>query len=159
MLYRREPRAWDGFPYDGFPVALPPRPVAIAEGVYDPSRVEDGLFYAGVFGYGALSPEQYAGLVRHVADHGLHDLFGWESPEAYLEEGNGLPFEQGRPADACPDPACVNHARPSSLRTFAIFEEEQAEVRQLWGPNCGGLQNIYQVCPTCSAIHASNQCT
>ena len=121
--------------------------------------MEGALRYAGVFGYGALSAKQYAKLVRYVERKQLHDLFAWESAEAYLEEGNGLPFVQGPPDDDCPDPACANHGRNSSLRTFAIFQEGQKEVRKLWGPNCGSLQIIYQVCPECAAVRTSNQCT
>lgn len=159
ILHQTEQRAWDDFPYDGYPEKLPVQPVALTEGLYDPGMVEDGLSYAGVFGYGALSPEQYARLIRHVEKKGWPELFGWESAEAYLEEGNGLPFLQGRPVDDCPDPSCVNHGRASSLRTVAIFEEEPTKIRELWGPNCGGLQIIYQVCPECAAIRTSNQCT
>jgi hypothetical protein len=159
ILHQTEKKAWDDFPYDGYPEKLPVQPVAIEEGTYDPNKVEDGLLYAGVFGYGALSPKQYSRLIRHVEKEGLPDLLGWESAEAYLEEGNGRPFVQGRPADDCPDPKCVNHGCESSLRTFAIFQEEQTGVRKLWGSNCDSLQIIYQVCPACAAICTSNQCT
>src|SRR5262249_36093131 len=156
ILHQTEPKAWDDFPYEGYPDKLPTRPVVFEEGAYNPGNVKDALFYAGVFGYGALSPKQYTKLLRHVQKEGLPDLFGWESAEAYLEEGNGLPFVQGRPGDDCPDPACANHGREASLRTFAIFQEEQKEVRKLWGPNGENLQIIYQVCPRCAAIRASN---
>jgi hypothetical protein len=159
ILHQAEKKAWPGFPFDGYPEKLPARPVAIEEGTYDPDKVRDGLFYAGVFGYGALSPKQYARLLRHVEKEGLPDLFGWESAEDYLNEGNPLPFVQGRPADDCPDSGCANHGRESSLRTFAIFQEGEEEARGLWGRNCGSLQIIYQVCPECAAIRTSNQCT
>ena len=55
ILHQTEKRAWDDFPYEDYPEKLPARPVALAEGSYDPGNVEDALFYAGVFGYGALS--------------------------------------------------------------------------------------------------------
>jgi hypothetical protein len=159
ILHQAEKKAWDGFPRDAYPEKLPVQPVALEETAYDPDKVEHGLFYAGVFGYRALSPEQYARLVRHVETEDLPDLFGWESAEAYLEEGNSLPFVQGRPVDDCPDPRCGNHGRASSLRIFAIFQEAEQEARTLWGPNGENLQIIYQVCPKCAAIRTSNQCT
>ena len=159
ILHQTEKKAWDDFPYDGFPEKLLARPIAFEEAFYDPSKVKHGLFFAGVFGYEALSPKQCAKLVRHVEKEGLHELYGWESAEAYLEEGNGLPFVQGRPVDDCPDPSCTNHGREASLQTFAIFQEDDKEFRKLWGPNGENLQIIYQACPACGAIRTSNQCT
>jgi hypothetical protein len=159
ILYQAEKKAWGDFPYDGYPEKLPVQPVAITEGAYDPNKVEDALRHAGVFGYRALSSKQYAKLVRHVERKQLHELFAWESAEEYLQEGNPLPFVQGPPDDDCPDPACANHGRKSSLRTFAIFQEGIKETRKLWGPYCGSLQIIYQVCPECGAIRTSNQST
>jgi hypothetical protein len=159
ILHQTEAKPWANFPYEGFPDKLPVIPVRFAEGSYDPAKVEDGLFYAGVFGYDALSPRQYARLVRRVEKEGVPELLGWESVDAYLKEGNGSPFVQGRPVDDCPDPACANHGREGSLRPFAIFREEPKEYRKLWGPHGGNLQIIYQVCPACAAILTSNQCT
>ena len=159
ILHQGEAKAWEGFPYDGCPEKLPPRPIAFEEVSYDPGKVSDALFYAGVFGYSALSPKQYARLVRHVEKKRVAEMLGWESAEAYLEEGHGLPFVQGRPEDDCPDPSCPNHNRKASLRPFAIFQEEEKEVSKLWGKNCGNLQIIYQVCPKCGAIRTGNQCT
>jgi hypothetical protein len=159
ILHQREKKAWDRFPYDGYPEKLEVQPVTLTEGSYDPGKVSDGLFYAGVFGYGALSASQYAELVRHVEEEGLPEMLGWESAEAFLEEGNGSPFVQGRPEDGCPDPACSNHVRKASLRPFAIFQEDERLYRKLWGTSCDNLQIIYQVCPECAAIRTCNQCT
>jgi hypothetical protein len=50
ILHRREKRAWDGFPYDGYPAKLPPEPIDITEEVYDPANLRDALSYAEVFG-------------------------------------------------------------------------------------------------------------
>jgi hypothetical protein len=65
---------------------------------------------------------------------------------------------QGKPEDVCPNRGCANRRRPGALRPFAIFREERARVRTLWGPNCSSLQIIHQVCPACSAIRTGNQC-
>jgi hypothetical protein len=129
----------------------------LEEGVYDPSDPENALLYAGVFGYDALSPEQFAALARHVEKDGLPDIFGYETGEDYLREGNCLPFTQGHPVEDCPAPECPNHGRVSSLRPFAIFREGRHEARTLWGPNCGSLQIVYQICPACSTIRTTNQ--
>ena len=159
ILHQTETKAWKGFPYAGYPAKLPAQPVALEPGTYDPAKIEDALFYAGVFGYGALSPAQLGALRRHVETDLLPNQdYSYETAEEYLEDGNGLPFVQGRPNDDCPDPACGNHGHASSLRTFAIFEDTE-RVDELWGPSCGSLQIIYQVCPLCSAIRTSNQCT
>jgi len=157
IFHQRETKAWDDFPYDGFPDRLPASPLMLEEGVYDPSDPENALFHAGVFGYDALSPEQFAALGCYVEKEGLVEIFGYDSVEDYLREGNGLPFGQGPPVEDCPNPECPNHGRESSLRTFAIFQEDWTEARKLWGPCCGSLQIIYQVCPVCSAIRTTNQ--
>ena len=108
-----------------------------------------------------LTSDQFAGLARFVVGEEIFDpsFSDYETPEEYLREGNGLPFVQGKPTDDCPDPACPNHGRERSLRILAIFEEEAERVRLLWGPNCGSLQILYQVCPLCHAIRTTNQCT
>jgi hypothetical protein len=160
ILHQEEDKAWDDFPYDGYPEKLPAQTLALAEARYDPGNPSDALRNAGIFGYEALTPDQYAELVRYVIREGYDpDIFGWESPQDYLQEGNSLPFVQGRPDDDCPEPACANHGRKGSLRVFAIFEEENKYARGLWGPHCDNLQIIYQICPLCGAIHTSNQCT
>lgn len=158
ILHQAEAKAWDDFPYDGYPERLPASPLVLEEGVYDPSDPENALSYAGVFGYDALSPKQLAALARHVEKKGLLDIFDhYETGEDYLREGNCLPFTQGLPVEDCPDPACVNHGQVSSLRTLAVFREGRPQARDLWGPDCGSLQIIYQICPACSAIRTTNE--
>lgn len=159
IRYQAEAKAWDDFPYGGYPERLPSSPLVLEEGGYDPSNPENALFYAGVFGYDALSPEQLAALARHVEKDELPDIFGYETGEDYLQEGNCLPYTQGPPVEDCPAPECPNHGRASSLRTFAIFREGRANARSLWGPDCDSLQIIYQICPACSAIRTTNQST
>jgi hypothetical protein len=158
-LARDETEPWDGFPYDGYPEQLPIRPVDLVEEPYDPDSALDCLYYAGVFGYEHLSREQFDRMVRQVGEDGLHEGTDWETAEEYVRKGNGLPFAQWPPADDCPDPACGNHGRMGSMRTLAIFQEGEAETRRLWGPDCGSLQIIYQVCPLCSSVLTTNQCT
>lgn len=161
ILYQEEAEAWDDFPYDGYAEKLRSQPMSLVEARYDPGNPRDALLCAGVFGYDALTPVQFDKLVRYVVKHRMYDpdIFGWKSPEEYLREGNPWPFVQGPPNRACPEPSCANRQRRGSLRTFAIFEEEEKKVRKLWGPNCDGLQIVYQICPLCGAIHTSNQCT
>jgi hypothetical protein len=161
ILHQSETEAWEDFPYEGYPELLPPEPIALSEASYDPGNPRDALRYAGVFGYDALSEDQFADLARFVVDEGLFDpeFMEGETPEEYLREGVGFPFVQGPPDDDCPEPTCQNHGREASLRTLAIFSEDEERVRRLWGPNGEDLQIIYQICPNCDAIRATNQCT
>jgi len=161
ILYQEEAKAWNDFPYDDYPEKLPIQLMSLNEEVYHPADPEKVHQYARIFGYDDLSPNQFEKLVRYVVKKRYYDPdnFGWESPEQYLQEGNCAPFVQGAPNDNCPEPSCSNHGRKSALRTFAIFEEEDKYVEKLWGPLCDSLQIIYQICPLCGAIRASNQCT
>lgn len=160
ILHRGEKRPWDAFPYDGYSEKLPAEPIDINEGRYDPADPKEALSYAGVFGYDALSPEQFEELARFVVREGIFDpdiFLEWETPEAFLED-NCWPFQQGKPEGICPNASCANRRRPGAMRPFAIFREELARARTLWGPDCGSLQIIYQVCPACGAIRTGNQC-
>lgn len=160
ILHQTEKKAQTVYPYEDYPEKLPPKSLAFREGSYNPRTIKDGLNYAGVFGYEALSAKQYSRLLRRVEKERLPEMLGWESAEAYLEQGNSSPFVQGRPIEDCPDQSCINHGKESSLRTLAIFEEEgKQEIRKLWGPAGENAQIIWQICPICAAIRATNQCT
>lgn len=164
ILYQKETKAWDDFPYEGYPEKLEEKPLTLNEAKYDPNKPEDAYVLAGVFGSAILRPKQFKRLAQFLVAENLYPdpelFFGdWDSPEEYLREAHSWPFVQGRPDDDCPDPACSNHGQCGSLRTFAVFQEEKSEVRQLWGPHCDSLQIIYQICPECSAVRVNNQCT
>lgn len=160
ILHQKESRAWPEFPYEGYPEKLPPQPVLLEEIPYDPGSPRDALVYAGIFGYDALTSNQRARLALFVVEEGIYDpeVDNEETPEAFLE-ANTWPFVQGLPEEDCPNRSCKLHGRPGSLRILAIFQEEEKEVRKLWGPNCGSLQIIYQICPVCGALRTTNQCT
>src|SRR5262249_41621649 len=88
ILHPKESKPWDDFPYDGYPEKLPVRPVVLTERSYDPREEGDGLFYAGIFGYDALTPKQFARLARVVVDEGFYDPddSDYDSAEEYLRE-------------------------------------------------------------------------
>jgi hypothetical protein len=73
ILRQGEAKAWDGFPSHGYPERFPALPLALEEGVYDPSNPKDACFYAGVFGYDALSREKFTDLARFVVEKGIFD--------------------------------------------------------------------------------------
>jgi hypothetical protein len=161
IFAQKETKAWKKFPFDGFPEKLPVEPVVLWEQAYEPGDPMEALRFAGVFGLDHLTSDQFSAVAAFVVEEGLFDpsFMDQETPEEYVREGNCLPFVQGKPSDDCPDPACPNHGQIGSLRILAIFEEDENRIRQLWGPNCGSLQILYQTCPTCGAIRTINQCT
>ena len=136
ILHRREKRAWDGFPYDGYPAKLPPEPIDIREGSYDPANPRDALSYAGVFGYDALSPGQFEELARFVVREGIFDpeISECETPEEFLED-NCWPFQQGKPEDACPNASCANR---STSRGHAAIRDLSRGARE--GPRALGAE-------------------
>jgi hypothetical protein len=165
ILYQNESKAWDGFPYNDYPDKLPEQSLILKEVKYNPNKPKDAYVLAGIFGSEVLTPRQFARLASFLVEEELYpepELYGgeWESPEEYLRIAHCWPFVQGRPHEACPDRNCPNHGQRGSLRIFAVFEEREKEVhRFLWGPGGPFLQIIYQICPKCSAIRVSNQCT
>jgi len=158
ILHQGETKVWRGFPSKEYPTALPAKPMDLREGIYDPGDPQNALMFGGVFGYDALTRRQFANLVKYVEQEDLPDMVGCESAEEYLE-GNGWPFLQGPPEDGCPDPTCRLHDVTGGLRTFALFQEEDRGASKLWGPNGENLQIVYQICPDCSAILTTHQCT
>lgn len=165
ILYQKESKAWDDFPYDGYPKQLPVEPMSLKTVKYDLDKPKDAYIIAASFGINLLTDTQFAGLARYVAKRKLYPNpewsgFGWDSAEDFLREEHGWwPFVQGPPSEDCLNPACSDRGRRGAMRTFAVFEEEAEKVRSLWGPHCGSLQIIYQICPKCSAVSVSNQCT
>src|SRR5262249_22279004 len=161
ILYQAEKKAWRGFPSDDYPAELPGESVDLREGTYDPGDPKSALFFGGVFGYDALTPKQFARLVKYVEKEGLFDpdICVEETPEQYIREGTGWPFAQGPPRDGCPDPKCALHGVERVMRVFALFREDDSRKRQLWGSGGENLQIIYQICPRCCAILTTNQCT
>jgi hypothetical protein len=162
ILHQSVTKAWKGFPSADYPAVLPGKPVGFGEVGYDPADPHDALCFSGVFGYDALTTEQYAALSRVVVEEGLYDPddpMDYETPEDFVREGIAFPFVQGPPMDGCPDPSCRRHGVTRALRTFAIFQEDDKKSKNLWGRSCENLQIIYQICPACGAIRTTNQCT
>ncbi|WP_422929213.1 hypothetical protein [Singulisphaera sp. PoT] len=156
ILHQAESKAWEDFPYEGYPGHILAAPLTLAEWEFDPSDPEHAFFYAGVFGLDALSAGEHAAPTRPIERQEAQDIFGQDIAEAYAGDDFAHPFDQAPPAEDCPDPECPSHHEASSLRTFAIFREARAEARNLWGPHCANLQIVYRICPTCSAIRTSN---
>lgn len=159
ILYQHEAKAWPDFPSDDFPSRLPSGTLALSGNVYNSDDPEDAHFYGDVFGYAHLTPAQHAAVAQYVAAEGWHDLSGWEVDE-YLEASSGFTFSQGRPHEACPDPSCRNHGRDGSLRVLATLREGANDPESIWGgARHEGIQVIFLICPECSAVLTTNQCT
>lgn len=161
-ILRMEHRKPDKSYRDGCPDVLPSQPVSLVETPYNPDDISDVTFHAGVFGYDGLSPAQYAKVVRRAERDA--PAFGYgESVDEFLSMQCG-PYFQGRPTDDCPTRACGNHGRPSSLRTVAVYIEDPIDWQKptsppAWWPDASGLMIVWQICPKCSAIQVTNQCT
>jgi len=162
IIFQQEKKAWDGFPYDGHPERLPPTSLRMKEGVYNADDPQSVLSCWGFFGISHLTQKQLEKVKRFALKKRIYDpeFSNWATVEEFLEKGVGWPFVQDPPpTDRCPNPRCTRRAQKASLRTFAIFEEEDKRVRRLWGPNCDSLQIIFQICPDCKTILTTNQCT
>jgi hypothetical protein len=155
-ILHRHDKVWDGFPYDGFPDVLPAKPVSLRD-TYDPQDLKDVYWHATVFGYDSLSPKKFAELARRVERN-----FGLErgAGKSHLETFSYSEFfVQGKPSNPCPEPKCSNRRHKGSMRILATFEEDSNKSASLWGPSCENLQIIWLICPKCSAIFVTNQCT
>jgi hypothetical protein len=151
-----ESKAWKGFPYPDYPKKLAPEPVSLRRYAYNADKPLDVLFYGGILGYRALTAKQFDNVIDFVKRKKLWDSRIDGSPEEYVRK-NDRPFSQGAPDSACRNPACKRHGKKGAMRTFALFQEATERLKVLWGPCCD-LQIIYQFCPTCQAIHTTNQC-
>ncbi len=104
ILYQEERKAWDDFPYDGYPEKLPVKPLTLSMVNHDPDNPKQAYVLAGAFGIDMLTAAQLKGLTRYIAKQHLYPNpewagYGWDSPEEYLREAHSWwPFVQGSSA-------------------------------------------------------------
>ncbi len=146
----------EAFPSDPFPDEFPQRAVSLKREPYDPASSADALRFAGVFGL--------AGLARPARTRVLKEQRTWfenlngEPPESEsaLEAWLSGPFLQGRPNSRCPNPECRWHRVSGGLNPFCVVPSEPVPGVSLFGAH-GGIQVVYERCPACEMIVASNQ--
>jgi len=164
ILDQAETKPWDCFPDEDFPTYLPKHCIQFGQVDYDPSDPGDVFCYSALFGYNDVTSEQLEIFEQWATEKDLYDPSEYESIEDYVKD-NHHPYTQGPPIDGCPNPRCEFHRRESSLETIAIFQAKGDEVETkklselLWGDPYGGPQLIFQMCPKCSSICATNQAT
>lgn len=162
ILSLAEAEPWDDYPTPDYPPTLPEVPIGLAADGYDPDNPAVAWFFSGFFGTAHLTPPQKQKVADLLVESGLFENEKErpdQTPLQAVDEWEGWPFYQGEPADPCPDPACPNHAIPGSLRVFALYQASENFKTTLWGPEAEDVQLVYQHCPACQAILATNQCS
>lgn len=143
------------WPHDDYPTEFPQSSIKIAREDYDPTDLEDAYFWAGVFGIDKLSKRDHAAARKRAAK--LATGLGFAAPkteEEYAEALSG-PFTQGKPNAACLNPKCAGSKQGGSLVPFALMSPEPLPGIRPYGD--AGVQLLFQICPRCSTIRASNQ--
>ncbi len=147
---------------ESHPDAFPPWGMTLRGYPYDPADLEDALLYGAALGLDGLSPTDQDEARRRIDEH--LDMLGYDplseqldTPTLadYARECPG-PFIQGPPGNACPEPSCPNHEVPGSMRVLALSGDEPVPGVSLFGNKY--VQLIFEVCPACRSVYASNQC-
>lgn len=158
LLRPNRPKVDPEFPYADYPDAFPRVPMRLAELEFDPTNPEK-LPLAGVFGPAALTKAQQKAVLRNLKKSGLLDELEDEglSPTELIE-AFATRFVQGKPPGDCPNPKCTNYAHEGRMNVFALIDDPLLSGF-LWGDYGWGVQLIFEICPKCFAVNASNQAT
>jgi len=145
------------WPSDGYPSEFPLSKITILPRGYDPTNLDDAYFWAGVFGVSQLSSNDQAAARKRVAK--LMEDYGMDPPETDEDYDSCLssPFAQAKPSSDCLNPDCENHGVYDKLQVVAIVPPEPVPGVRLWGG--ADVQIVFELCPSCYTIRASNQCT
>ncbi len=147
------------WPADDYPAEFPRSPARVEPVRYDPADPADAAAFAGVFGVGGLSPENRADFGARAAE--FAELFGFDPPgtDDELAELLPAPFAQSRPSGRCPNPDCDAHRSGERLRSIALVSGEPVPGVRPWGDHGAGVQVVFESCPHCHAVLATNQAT
>ncbi|GAA4444308.1 hypothetical protein [Novipirellula rosea] len=145
----------ESWPADDFPLEFSPHPIRLALHDFDPTDLDDVARWAGIFGIRYLDDDRLAELKRRIDTD--CDEIGDYRPEGddyfdYLSS----PLWQGTPNNPCINPECSNHQIPRSLKMLAVVPYKPIEGLEIWGGAC--VDTLFEICPLCRTIRASNQC-
>lgn len=147
------------FPMKDFPTSFPTIPVELKSTQFNPSNPEDAGKYFNVFGISKLSPnDQQAFLDGFLAWWNQFAPEPWTGTMEELLEYHSGPTVQQHPASRCPNPKCRNHNQRRKMNIFALIPSDPHPGISLWGKGGRGTQIVFEICPECSSIVASNQC-
>lgn len=151
----------DRFPYEDFPETFPERPLTLDLLAFDPTNREHVEAYVNVFGIERLSAADRSEYLEQLARN--WDSWGglepWSGSEDELINSEAAPCPQGPPQSPCPNPRCGNHEQHGSMQLFAYIPSIPADGWSLWGEYGDDTVILYEICPLCFAITATNQCT
>jgi hypothetical protein len=139
-IVRQDKAEWtDDFPYLGFPASFPELPVR----VMDPHAVTDRLTDQYI-------SEQWAADKDSIKENG-------REPDGNDLIGCAAELWQGAPRDHCINFACA----ACDLSILAVIEHDAVDGVHFWDEHGEGeeVQLLFQICPKCSLIFATNQCT
>ena len=149
LLYVEDTSCLDGYPYDPYPSQF--------------EQVKVRLY--------PLSYEQHKLLVYYMslADSSSEELLSDEDATwlqqvhyPFTQLGGVHRMWQGVPHATCHNQECDNYDLSCGLKVFAVVWNNPVPGVALWDPDVedgGDSQIIYQICPDCHTIHASNRCT
>jgi hypothetical protein len=138
-IVRQDTTKWlDDFPYEGYPVTFHESRIDVAEPVPVNEYLDDDFFR-----------ERWSDDVATMKEFGRapdhNDLIACVS---------GL--WQGAPKSRCINPSCDGR----QMDIIAVIEHDAIDGVSLWGDSGTGpeVKIVYEMCPICSLIHATNQC-
>lgn len=145
----------ESWPASDFPMQFAKHPIGISAHSFDPTNLDDSETWAGVFGIDHLTAKQRTTLKKRISKQ--CKAIGENPPDGDdLSDFLCSPFWQGPPGNGCLNPDCKKHQLPNCLNVFAIVPYEPIPGLQIWGG--ADVQTIFEICPNCYTIRASNQC-
>jgi hypothetical protein len=174
-------------PCDKYPDSFDESPVSFAKVGYDPSKAEEALSLAAIFGIDQLSDAEMKRAIDIVEQTGLFrewSMPDW-SPESIIRCGYKEPFMQGAPSKSCDNPECTAendyYVEPYEIQfpedsllagevmrieghyvrkpSMRVFAIYQPEETDTTMWDDPYVQLVYEICDCCKCIRVSNQCT
>lgn len=152
ILYLETKQVETDFPYEDYPIEFPETPVSLTP----------------------ISYEEHKTLVYYLTceDYNLQKKYFSEGDRTFLKQ-SGYPFTQlggiqrlwqDVPEIPCPNRKCKYHKFACFMQVFAVVWNQPVTNVYLWDDDPESrdyceVQVIFQICPLCHSIYASNQCT
>lgn len=140
VIVRQEETQWtDGFPYSDLPDAFPFRWAEVS----DLRPLEDVIKAAN-------GEELWKEMLEEDAQAGIEN-----DSNDLIALASGL--WQGAPKTECINPDCEKQ----TMNVLAVVYHDDVDGVSFWGPSGDeeGIQIVYEICPLCAMLRATNQCT
>jgi hypothetical protein len=150
-----EPGEAQALPEEAHPAEFERTPVELKTLSIDPSDPEDAYYFSAFFGVAQLAAEMRSMVYQRANERSVELMGESLDPDDFWGSLDLAYMPQGCPLSECPNPQC----RKRPMHTIGLVPASPVPQVSLWGEHGTDVVIIYELCPHCFAIRATNQCT